>query len=377
MQSNPKGFERLKRQGHRNHQFDLLRIFFATLVLLSHAPEITDGNSSRELFHRLTGSPLTLGTIGVDGFFLLSGYLIVQSWLADPHLLNFLRKRVLRIVPGYVVAVIVSTLVVGLLAPGIPRFFQGIDVHFLNSVALLGSPATPPVFPGRPYAAVNGALYTIAYEFRCYLLVAFLGLCGVLRRPAIVLALAFAFLSSLLYVPPFDRLDWPRHVVALVGQPSAVFRLTAVYLIGCCFFLLRGKIRFRPSYGLATTALVIVCFVFAPSRGELAMVLGGGYLMFYIGQMELSWLSWMSHVPDISYGIYLYGWPVESLWIWFHRGSPWITFLASTFICFGLGWLSWHLVERPALALKRKSVSRLPPRTLTDANIVSSVPGTH
>ena len=64
------------------------------------------------------------GALGVDGFFVLSGYLIVQSWLGDPEFLNFLRKRVLRIVPGYLVAVVLSTLAVGLLAPGIGSFFS-------------------------------------------------------------------------------------------------------------------------------------------------------------------------------------------------------------------------------------------------------------
>src|SRR5271170_1260907 len=107
-----------RRQPSRNHQFDLLRIIFATLVLLSHAPEITDGNAARELLHRLTRGPITFGLLGVDGFFVLSGYLIVQSWLGDPEFLNFLRKRILRIVPGYLVAVVLSTLAVGLLAPG-------------------------------------------------------------------------------------------------------------------------------------------------------------------------------------------------------------------------------------------------------------------
>ena len=75
----------LSRKSTRNHQFDLLRIIFATLVLLSHAPEITDGDSSRELLHRSTGAPITFGTLGVDGFFVLSGFLIVQSWLGDPE----------------------------------------------------------------------------------------------------------------------------------------------------------------------------------------------------------------------------------------------------------------------------------------------------
>ena len=263
----------VRRQISRNHQFDLLRIIFATLVLLSHAPEITDGNVSRELFHRFTRAPMTFGTVGVDGFFLLSGYLIVQSWLANPELLNFLRKRVLRIVPGYLVAVVLSTLAVGLLAPGVSHFFRGLDVHFVRSVALLSSPITPPVFPGRPYAMVNGAMYTIAYEFRCYLLVALLGLCGLLRRPIFVMAITLLLLFSLLYAAPFERMHWPRHVEALIGQPIYVFRLTAVYLTGCCFYLFRGRIAFRPQFALAATILMIACFVFAPSRGELAMVL--------------------------------------------------------------------------------------------------------
>jgi peptidoglycan/LPS O-acetylase OafA/YrhL len=63
----------------------------------------------------------------------------------------------------------------------------------------------------------------------------------------------------------------------------------------------------------------------------------------------------MEHVPDISYGVYLYGWPVESLWIWYHRaGYPGTTFAVSLVLCTALGWLSWHFVERPFMRLKRR-----------------------
>jgi peptidoglycan/LPS O-acetylase OafA/YrhL len=347
-------------QANRNHQFDLLRIFFATLVLLAHAPEITDGNQSRELLHRFTHAPITLGAIGVDGFFALSGYLIVQSWLGNPELLNFLRKRVLRIVPGYLVAVVLSTLAVGLLAPGVDHFFAGINVHFFNSVVLLSPPATPPVFPGLGYAVVNLAMYTIAYEFRCYLLVALLGLSGLLRRPIVCLGATVLLLSSLLYQTPLMRMHWPRHVEALLGQPAVAFRLTPIYLVGVCFYLFRDRIVFRPLFAWIAAAVLVGFFAFIPSRAEFALVLCGSYLMFYLGSMHLPSLSWMSRFPDISYGIYLYGWPVESLWIWFHRGSPWVAFLVSTIICFGLGWLSWHFIERPALTLKRRAMAPLP-----------------
>jgi peptidoglycan/LPS O-acetylase OafA/YrhL len=159
-------------------------------------------------------------------------------------------------------------------------------------------------------------------------------------------------------------------VEALVGQPGLLFRLTAIYLIGCCFYLFRNRLAFRPTFALIATVGMFVCFFFAPSTAELAMVLGGGYLMFYLGRMHLGWLSWMAKFPDISYGIYLYGWPVESLWIWFQRGSPWVAFLASTVICFCLGWLSWHFVERPALTLKRKTTAPLP---VTQAQVRTSL----
>lgn len=323
------------------------------LVLLSHAAELTDGNLSRELLHRFTATPMTFGIFGVDGFFVLSGYLIAQSWLGDPEFFNFLRKRVLRIVPGYLVAVIFSTLAVGLLAPGVAHFFRRLDVHLLNSVALLSSPATPPVFPGRPFGVVNGALYTIGYEFRCYILVALLGLCGLLRRPIVCLTATVLLLAARIYGAPFERMRWPRHMEALFGQPAITFRFMAIYLVGVCFYLFRERLAFRPRFALAAASLA-GCFAFVPSIAEVGLVLCGGYLMFYLGQMYLPWLTGMSRLPDISYGIYLYGWPVECLWIWFHRGSPWVTFFASTVICFGLGWLSWHFIERPALALKRR-----------------------
>ena len=133
---------------NRNQVYDLVRIGFALLVILSHAAEISDGNKSREPLTRLFHNGMTFGLIGVDGFFLLSGYLILANWLTSPNLTTYLQKRILRIVPGYVVAVTASTLILGVVAPATPDFFTHLfNAKFLRSIFILGSPVTPPLFP--------------------------------------------------------------------------------------------------------------------------------------------------------------------------------------------------------------------------------------
>lgn len=343
----------------RNVRFDLLRILLAVLVMLAHAPELTDGNKSRELFSRLTRSDITFGTIAVDGFFLLSGFLMVQSWKRDPKLLSFLRKRVLRIVPGYVVAALLSTVVVGLLAPGVPHFFHHLDGKFLESIFLLSSPLAPPVVPGLTYQLVNGSLWTITYEFRCYLLVAAFGVCGLLRRPWYWTAALVVFASAAFVPAVHPYLSWQSHKLIL-GDPDQMFRFLTTYFVGGCFHLLSDRIKFRPVLALAAVTTIAVSR-FSPPLFELGLILGGGYLMFYLTEVRLPWKFPLRSFPDISYGIYLYGWPVETLWIWYFRGSPWITFGASVLLCCGLGWISWHFVERPMLELRPRSAVPLPP----------------
>jgi peptidoglycan/LPS O-acetylase OafA/YrhL len=343
----------------RNRRLDLFRIIFATLVLLSHAPELTDGSRSREIFDRLTGSGMSFGEVGVMGFFLLSGYLIVQSWQGDPEFLNYLRKRILRIVPGYLVAAIVGTVVVGLLAPGVPDFFHHFHKDFFLSILVLGVPRTPPVLPGLPYADVNRSLWTIPYEFRNYILIGIFGACGLLRRSTIWVGMTI-LLIAVASIPALEsHLEW-HHLMLYFGHPTEFYRLTAIFFVGGCFHLLRERIVFRPVFAIAAVIGLACVIIFKPTILEMPLTVLGGYLLFYVAQVPLNFLPTMNRFPDISYGIYLYGWPVESLWIWYFHGSPWVTFLASTLICFALGWLSWHFVERPVLKLKRRATAPLP-----------------
>jgi len=93
---------------------------------------------------------------------------------------------------------------------------------------------------------------------------------------------------------------------------------------------------------------------------ETFLIVFGGYLLFFV-ERHFYCPKWMDRLPDVSYGVYLYGWPVESLWLWHWGGSPiWVAILGSCLVSLLLGWLSWHFVERPMLALKRSSSANPP-----------------
>lgn len=158
-----------KTSGKYNN-FNLLRFLFASLVIVSHAPELQDGNRSREILTGIFGT-ISFGEMAVDSFFLISGFLIVKSWQERPDFTTFLSSRALRIYPGFIVCSLLCALVIGPLY-GTSHYLQDFNpLEFLGSVASLNKPAIPAVFQQSHYPAINGSMWSISYEFKCYLLV--------------------------------------------------------------------------------------------------------------------------------------------------------------------------------------------------------------
>ena len=350
----------------RSNNFNLLRLLFAVMVLLAHAPELADGDGRRELLTRVFGT-LSLGEVALAGFFLLSGCLIVQSWRRTPDLADFLKKRVLRIYPGFVVASLLSALVVGPLWADAAHYLSQFSLlHFLKAVLLLRIPATPPVFTGSHYPEVNGSMWTIAIEFRCYLLVAAFGVAGLLRRRGVWLGLTGAALLLSLVPQVVTRIHIPGGHL-LLGDLNALVRLLPFFCVGGCFALFRERIALKPVWALLAGGALLAC-LFNYKAASFGLATFGAYLLFWFAEVQSPLLARFRRLPDISYGVYLYGWPVEKLLLWYFPGiSPWLVFALACVFCTGLGLASWFGVERPFLRLKPKKSVPVPDAALSPA----------
>ena len=335
----------------RDNNFNFLRLVLALLVILSHSPQLIDGNESREPLARLVEFT-SLGKLAVECFFLLSGYLIVQSWVQSPQIGSFLKKRILRIYPGFVVASLFCAFVVGPLGAQPEQYFKTFWYGgFVKSVVFLKIPEVPDVFQGQPYPSVNGSMWSISLEFTCYLFVLVLGSIGIFRRKIFWLFLSIGLYGVVLY--------------ALPGSPGKnfslddpLFRLAAFFLMGGCFFLYREFIFYKFRWAIICALIILSCVLVAKIH-YLIFAVAGAYLLFYLAFTPFNFLERFRKIPDVSYGVYLYGWPVQKLILWyFPATSPTALFIVSAMMSLLLGAASWYAVEKPFMKLKSFRVGR-------------------
>ncbi len=338
--------------------FGVLRLVLAALVIVSHSAEMLDGNRLREPLTQAFGT-LSFGEFAVDGFFIVSGYLVTASFVRRPKIFSYLWRRIVRIYPAFIAATLVCILVVTPLG--------GVDITRITlagwkQLAVRAVTLEPVnirgVFAGQPYASLNSAMWTIAYEFRCYLLVLVLGVTRVLkvRWAVAVLTTACLLLSALIAagivpMPVLRAIKADSVAQAVLVDPRIAARLAGQFLAGACFFLFgRGP---RPTMLTVGAALVGLCLglSFKPTA-EPAVAIFGGYLIFAIAfQTRWRWLNRINDRDDVSYGLYLYAWPVAMLLIRYWAGISLVALMLATLVgALVMGAASWFGVEKPVLA---------------------------
>jgi peptidoglycan/LPS O-acetylase OafA/YrhL len=348
---------------HTNN-FNLLRLAFALMVIVAHAFALVNRNADGlEPFLRIFGT-WHMGEFAVHSFFILSGFLLTGSWLADPRLAIFLRKRLLRILPGFFVAVAFCMLVVGPLST--PTFWSDVKLpRFFHQLLLLKFEILG--FPGNAYQLLNGSIWTIHYEFVCYLCLAILGIAGVLRQRRLVIAIAMALMLLHMIHLALDHAALQNlHGAARQAwiRIDPYLRLSTYFFAGAALYHLQAHLRDDPLL-IAGCVLVLAAGMFNKVTSVVAMGVAWPVLLYIVGRRSSS-VARRIGSTDISYGVYLYAWPIQQLAIANVTRDVWTGMALTVLGSVLLGLLSWRLVEEPALRLKSRGVRGTGAR---DANV--------
>lgn len=364
----------------KNHGMDGLsavRLALAGCVILSHS--WTLGGFGAE--PTLPGTTATLGTLAVAGFLALSGFLVTTSLLRTTCL-RFLWHRCMRILPAYWAALFVVAGVIGLIGwlltgAGATRYFAASPspVGYVWNNWWLGQyqSGIGGIFNANPYGAavgspVNGSLWSLPYEFLCYLLLFAAGLCVLRSRyTRIVLgsilglgAIACCALSVAFQAHTGLPIDDSTVTLPMLGPLSSQW----ICQLGLAFFL--GGILALSAPRLRLTRTVILTFGLAGLVGVFVPTLH--YVLFYpamtvlligLGTAITGPIASALRCHDPSYGTYLYGFPIQQLLATANLSllaNPFLFATASFVLTVPFGLLSWYSIERPLSRLKDVAV---------------------
>lgn len=335
---------------HQNN-FDFLRFFLASLVVFSHSfGMLTVVNHDPLLV--FTRNQLEFGEVAVDFFFVISGFLITNSWIYSRDFKDYIKKRFLRISPGLGGSLLFCIFIIGPLGGAdLSHYFHDKHTYGFLKAFLFADPAQtlPGVFTRNPSNGVNGPLWTIRYEFGCYLILALLGMIGLLRQRLSLLVL-------LIVVMVGYQLQLHFHIVIPHLAAGGFPRLLSYFLAGAAFYLYRDIIPFSSVILIISIVCVLAgCYIGLP----LILPFCGTYILFYAAYSPKIHLNRFARYGDFSYGIYLYGWPLQQLLIYYFHShlTPLTLFFSSLALASLVAAASWHFIEAPFLKLKRPANS--------------------
>ena len=337
---------------HPKNNFDFVRMVAALCVLYSHQ-------------YALMGLPEpsvlgahSLGGFAVLVFFSISGFLVAQSWRVDPNIWRFTAKRLLRVWPGLAVAILLAALVLGPLVSTLPLrayYAHPLIPEYLLNLRFVVRDALPLQFIGSAIpGAINGALWTIPLELKCYAALLLLGVVGALRLKWLLPLVTLAAASTYFYL--FPGMDALLARYQLTGTTNFLMQFSLFFFAGVSLYGL--GIHLQPARARLAAAVAVVAAGLALFLGQplLALWLAVPTLTLVLGNASSPGVRSAGRFGDLSYGIYIYAFPVQQTFVWLCKDSLswWPLLIITTAVTLLLAFLSWHLIENPALQFKPK-----------------------
>ena len=340
-----------------SNNFDLLRIALAVLVVYCHCLSLkrSPWEPVNAYLHYGYG-----GLLAVDGFLVISGFLVTRS-LCERSLDDYVFARIARVLPGLALVTLAEVFVIG---PAFTKerlwiFLSYVGFRHLWNVSVFSLDSQLySVFPDTdPPWMINGSLWTIPIECSFYIALPVAALLFGLRRSAVPL-----FLLSLAAFPLAQHFGLSEAAPgpALLTNVHAFpfIDLSSYFLAGSAAWMMRDRIPF--SRGLLVVSLVGLYAAAQATLGGLALKLFLPYLVLYAALAGGLGSRFKRAVGDLSYGTYLFGFPVtlSVMAVFGERLSVHQTFSVAIAVTLACAWLSWRYVEQPCLRLKPRVQAR-------------------
>ncbi len=336
----------------QQNSFNLLRLIAALSVVLFHTWHFSQGkNQANDPITLYLAPHINLGELAVALFFFISGLLVSRSFVHDPHVGRFFIRRLARILPGLWVCLIATCLFASLfyadagwrtwLQADTWKYLLGNGfIHFLRDAIPAYEWRIAGVYAGQD---LNAPLWTLYWEARMYLMVALLGAMAILP-----LRLWFALCAVFLLYATYQL---PQVLSHFIWEPQ----LWTLFLMGIVCQSCAEHLSIKPRAVLAS--LLLFGLMFAHQKAATGFGMSRFSILFlfcliilYVGCINLPFLSHLQK-HDYSYAAYIYHWPVcLFLQQKFSALDPYRLFALACFILLPICWLSWHKIERPAIA---------------------------
>jgi peptidoglycan/LPS O-acetylase OafA/YrhL len=365
------------REAHKN-SFDMVRLIAALAVVVSHFYAMAGRADPAD---GLWGTDEDLGGFAVLIFFGLSGYLITESILHGASLKFYTASRLLRIYPALLACLVVCIVAGVFLTRGsLEQYFSAQTSQFFFGNVFPFFWQEERTLPGvlvAPWNAINGPLWTIKYELACYVVtlsvfflpqsrrrVVFAGLC------ALAVCIWLAPVESWQLIPATTA---SNRVLRFEYFNIGFFRYyAAIFFLAALARLVVGNTPLR-WFGIFLFLGSAIALFYGTPMGLLAVLCTISLAGVCVGRSSLLYFNgiYRKKIGDLSYATYLYGWPISLLCVlWL---SPlagfWPTMIIAVAATLCVAWVSWKLVERPALRLKylaSTEIRRAPPTVASE-----------
>ncbi len=355
---NKKTLEQLS-QG-RDNNLNLVRLIAAFMVMYMHSLAMCQANQEADLMYTLTFHKALSGQVGVDIFFVISGFLIYRSYERSDSLWKYLKARFLRIWPLLAVFILSTAFFFGPRFSSLSRqeyFETGVQKYLLNLVFISSDNRLPGVFANHINKSANGSIWTLQYEVICYLLV--IAIVPLIKKYKKAI---FALIGVSAFMYLFFNYYWTADSFYMISKDRFVQfgRLSLQFEIGAMYYLYRQRIVMDVKLFIGALAGLIALDYLLDF--EIAFAIFGAYVIIYMG-FSYYWVSkYYNKIGDLSYAVYILSFFIQQRIIdvmgvspdgyQVLRMDPYINLGITTLIVLPLAFVSWHCFEKQVLKLK-------------------------